>query len=79
MTTVGNSFPDAIGLFAYSFCGPFTGWVFYNSWQQWLIFLVVIFFLLPVFFRKNIWTLILASVGIAIWLLPNAIPMWTGI
>ncbi len=79
MTTVGNSFSAAIGLFAYSFWGPFAGWVFYDSWQQWLIFLIVIFLLLPVFFRKNIWTLVLASVGIAIWLLPNAIPMWTGI
>ncbi|MEW5978577.1 MAG: hypothetical protein AB1898_22500 [Acidobacteriota bacterium] len=79
MTAVGNSFSGAVELMGYSLLGPFTGWVFQTASQQWTICVMTGLLVTPVFFLARRWTIILAIVGVAIWLLPNAVPMSTGI
>jgi len=79
MKVVGNSLPDAIELLTYSLFGPFTGWVFDSPGQQWFVCLAALLLVAPVLFWKNMWAIVAAILGIALWLLPNALPMWTGI
>jgi hypothetical protein len=79
MSVIGNSFVDATKMFCVSLSGPFTGWLIQSVQLQWLASLITIMLVAPVFRWKGVWATLLAGVGIALWLLPNAAVMWTGI
>lgn len=79
MSVVGNDLTSAAELLGLSFLGPFTGWVFSSPLQQWLVCATALFLVVLAFLSRKSWRAVLVVVGVAVWLLPNAGPMSTGI